>query len=131
MSKLVRDGVEAHIRAAGGAHVTFSGAHPDRRLPLLFSKLLEEAGEWLGAEGREERLKELGDLVEVIWALGEIEGIEGDEILMQAFGKRRERGRFERLMVMSVELGPAHEVAEAISRSTTGRGLGDGPWYSG
>lgn len=135
MSKLVRDGVPDFLQKAG-AHIEFTEALPDMREPLVFSKLLEEAGEWLSSRTRDERLKELGDLMEVIWALGEIDGIGSTEILQQAHGKHRARGGFENLAVMSVELGddPAARVrgaSKAHFATASERPVGDGPWYSG
>lgn len=102
MAKLVRDGTEAAL-AGRNPRIAFDAAPSHQRTELTFAKLLEEAGEWLMAEGRDQRLKELGDLQEVVWALGEVDGISETEIAMQATEKRRVRGGFSDLCVMRVE----------------------------
>lgn len=105
MDKLVRDGVPEFLKEQG-THITFRKAKKRERIDLLFTKLLEEAGEWLTARDEDQRLKELGDLQEVIWALAKIDGITPEAILLQAHKKQTLRGNFDELQVMGVELGP-------------------------
>lgn len=108
MSKLVRDGVEESL-AGRTARVVFRSAPESERRWLLFSKLLEEAGEWLLSGSNAERIRELGDIQEVIWALGEVDGIEQAEIIIQASEKRRERGSFSELAIMCIEIDDEHD----------------------
>ena len=132
MSKLVRDRTPEFLEGKG-THIEFGTAPEEQRHVLLLGKLLEEAGEWLAAGGREARLKELGDLTEIIWAMGEADGIDRTEVLMQAHGKREARGSFDLLRTMNVELGSSDQQASRIlSRAEDASyGRGDGPWYSG
>jgi predicted house-cleaning noncanonical NTP pyrophosphatase (MazG superfamily) len=132
MRKLVRDKMEEFLEDKG-AEIKYVKAPEEERDQLLFSKLIEELLEWMTAEGRENRLKELGDMQEVIWAMGSMEGIEATEILQQAHGKNKARGGFEKLIVMTVELDSDNlKVPNIISSITpVDRPLGDGPWYSG
>ena len=128
--KLVRDETEAALKGKN-PHVVFDEAPPDQREGLLFSKLLEEACEWLCGRDREQRLKELGDLTEVLWALGEIDGIQPGEIVTQAAMKREARGGFSRLALLKVETGDEPARPEPVHRGDWYRGVGDGPLYSG
>lgn len=105
MEKLVRDGVPEFLKEQG-THVTYKQAHEADRTGLLYAKLLEEIGELLTARDDEQKLKELGDLQEVIWALGEVNGITSEQILLQALKKQNLRGGFEELHVLGIELGP-------------------------
>ena len=132
MSKLVRDRTPEFLQRKG-THIEFHTAPEEQRHVLLLGKLLEEAGEWLAASGREARLKELGDLTEIIWAMGEADGIDRTEILMQAHGKREARGSFDLLRTMNVELGSDKPsvTQRILTRADASYGRGDGPWYSG
>jgi predicted house-cleaning noncanonical NTP pyrophosphatase (MazG superfamily) len=103
MSKLIRDGSKQFLESKHTEIVYEQAGPADRRL-LLFSKLLEEAGEWLNARDKEQALKELGDLTEIIWALGEIDDIPAIEITSQAASKQRLRGGFDELWVMKVDV---------------------------
>jgi predicted house-cleaning noncanonical NTP pyrophosphatase (MazG superfamily) len=131
MGKLVRDRTR-EVLEPQNPRIVFGRVMNDQRRGLLFSKLLEEAGEWLCANDREQKLKELADLAEVIWALGEMDGIGQAEIVLHASGKRAARGGFDELLVMTVETGG--EPTPTPQPTTThifSSPAGDGPWYSG
>lgn len=137
MRKLVRDKMEEFLEDKG-ASIKYVKAEPHERPTLLFNKLIEELLEWVSASDRDARLKELGDLQEIIWAMGKSDNIESTEILQQAHGKQKARGGFDELIVMTVEL-ESEEVEssrrEKVLRDSglinDGRPIGDGPWYSG
>lgn len=61
---------------------------------LLVAKAHEEAQELAEAKTDEERLTELGDMVEVAFALGQLYGFTRTQIVQAAAEKRHERGGF-------------------------------------
>lgn len=122
MKKLVRSGTEKSLEGKN-PQVKFARCVATRQ--LLFAKLLEEASEWSLATNREQHLMELGDIQEVLWALGEMDGIDRTEIALQAANKRAALGEFDSCMTIELEQPKASSIA---SVSYSG---GDGPWYSG
>lgn len=131
--KLVRDKLPEIL--GEDLAVEFGNAHPGAASRLLIAKLLEEAGELLCADSRNGRLKELGDLQEVIWAIAELNAITSQEVLLQAMGKREARGGFRDLRTMEVvrpeERSQAQESSGTFACRDDDRPIGDGPWYSG
>ena len=91
--KLVRDRIPEIIRSHGDTAVTrvltkeeFAGA--------LREKLLEEVGELRAARTQEELMGEVADMLEVLEALLEHEGITWDEVTAVQSHKREKRGGF-------------------------------------
>lgn len=125
--KLVRDKqpeLLPHMR------VEYSTAPPPRIRPMLLQKLLEEVGELVAANGQEDVLKELGDIQEVLWALGERSGITREQIMLQAYGKLEGRGGFTKAVTMEcVKAGTAPTPVPSDNRSDYGTYGGVG--YSG
>lgn len=94
-NKLVRDKIPEIITAAGGA--------PEMRIlddaeykKFLRLKLVEEAGETNAAKTRDDVVKELGDVLEVMEAVMKNEGISREEVEALKAKRRDERGGFEK-----------------------------------
>ena len=93
--KLIRDRIPELMDADGvryGVDVLDDAAF---RVALL-EKLVEEAGEVRAAEGRSERVIELADVLEVVEALLEVEGVGWDEVRGVQVERRASRGGFQR-----------------------------------
>lgn len=103
MPKLVRDGSKEHVEQHNPKIVFSKADRSDRRI-LLHGKAIEESLEWFMAEDKVQRVKELGDLMEVLWAMCEADDVNPAEMMLQAMGKRELRGKFETLWMMKVEL---------------------------
>jgi predicted house-cleaning noncanonical NTP pyrophosphatase (MazG superfamily) len=134
MPKLIRDKTKEFLEKRN-PRVVFKRAQESQRMGLLYAKLLEEVGEYMTTVGREGALKELGDIQEIIWALGEMDDITSIEIWTQAQAKRNVRGSFDDLVTMEVEIDD-EEPGPMVTPRGGGygpdhRSLGDGPWYSG
>lgn len=134
--KLVRDETPGILKA-NDPQIIFEKAPEMDRTFLLIQKLLEEVGELNAAMTTEEKLKELGDIQEVLWAFGKKDGISEMAIFMQAQSKRSARGEFDDLQVMKVQTADERpKVAEREPPVTSYvntydyRGW-DGPGYSG
>lgn len=94
-NKLVRDKIPEIITAAGGT--------PEVRIlddaeykKFLRLKLVEEAGETNAAKTRDDMVKELGDVLEVMEAVMKNEGISREEVEVLQVQRREERGGFEK-----------------------------------
>jgi len=89
----VRDKVPDTIRAAGGdPHTALLG---DEEYDLaLQSNLHEEIAKLLAAP-EDERIEELADVVEVLYALAEHYGIDWDAVESVGVTKKHEKGGFE------------------------------------
>ena len=74
----------------------------DREVPhLLRLKLMEEAGEVVGARNRAELLEELADVLEVIRCLADGAGVTLAEVDTLASVKRHRLGGFDGLFVLT------------------------------
>ena len=91
--KLVRDNIPDIIKQNGEEPITKILSEEDYKKELE-KKLLEECKEVLEAKD-EERIEELADLLEVILALGKIEGKTFEDIINVCEQKRVKRGAFE------------------------------------
>ncbi len=93
--KLIRDRIPELMDADGVRYeVAVLDDHAFRA--ALLAKLEEEAAEARAAAGREERVKELADVLEVLEAVLAAEGIEWDEVRTAQQARREARGGFER-----------------------------------
>lgn len=101
--KLVRDGIPGVIEAKGERPVyrTLAAAEfPD----ALRDKLREEIGELLAARNPEEVTGELADVLEVLMAIANDQGLRWEEIEIARQKKRADRGGFEqRVFLEKVE----------------------------
>jgi predicted house-cleaning noncanonical NTP pyrophosphatase (MazG superfamily) len=96
--KLVRDRIP-ELAAGNGQPGAFHQADPDEYGRLLRDKLLEEAAEAVGAPGPAELLDELGDVLQVLYALASQAGYSPAEIECARARKARTRGSFTRRVV--------------------------------
>jgi predicted house-cleaning noncanonical NTP pyrophosphatase (MazG superfamily) len=96
--KLVRDRIP-ELAAGAGQPGAFSLATEADYGRLLRDKLLEEAAEAAGAPGPAELLEELGDVLQVLYALASQAGYSPAEIECARARKARTRGAFTRRVV--------------------------------
>ncbi len=100
-NKLVRDKIPNIIERGGDRPVvrTLNAGAYERALKR---KLQEEVAEFVESG----RVEELADVLEVVYALAEVEGMDRDRLEAMWKKKRRERGGFERRIFL-VEVQPA------------------------
>lgn len=100
--KLVRDKIhELHARGKLGPHPSgadrnrqvFRKATPEEHRLLLYMKLAEEVGEIVSAMTHEQRMDELGDLEDLIYAIKAFEGHSSADI-KRRWAKKRHFGGF-------------------------------------
>lgn len=94
VGKLVRDKTPEFIRAKGGDPIIMI-ANKDECGSRLRMKLLEEAGEFLTADG-DKALDELADVLEVIYSLTLHMGASLYELENRRLDKRADRGGFDK-----------------------------------
>ena len=97
--KLVRDKIAEFVMKERGEVLNTRVATPEEYLQLLKNKLVEESQEVLEANTKEELAEELADLLEVIRAISQREGII-DELFKKREAKFLERGGFENGIVL-------------------------------
>ena len=93
--KLIRDRIP-ELMDADGVRYQVDVLDDAAFRAALLEKLVEEAGEVRVAEGRSERVKELADVLEVVEALLEVEGVGWDEVRGVQEERRASRGGFQR-----------------------------------
>jgi predicted house-cleaning noncanonical NTP pyrophosphatase (MazG superfamily) len=93
--KLVRDRIP-ELAGAGGQLVAFRQATGAEFGRLLRAKLVEEAAEAAGAPGPAELLEELGDILQVLYALASQAGLEPAAIECARARKARTHGVYTR-----------------------------------
>jgi predicted house-cleaning noncanonical NTP pyrophosphatase (MazG superfamily) len=96
--KLVRDRIP-DLATGAGQPAAFSQATEAEYGRLLRDKLLEEAAEAAGAPGPAELLEELGDVLQVLYALATQAGLEAAAIECARARTARTRGAFTRRVV--------------------------------
>lgn len=95
VEKLIRDNLPDIMRKKGiGIHERFMDE--EEFLVKLKDKLLEEAAEVKNAQNLEELIEELGDMLEVIYTLAQLNGISIDEIEKARMAKRHTKGGFDK-----------------------------------
>lgn len=98
-NKLVRDSIPEMI-AAKGERVSAYLASADELSDLLKRKVIEEAFEVGAAANTNDLLEELGDILDVLEALCTVSGTDLETVRQWAEDKRRERGGFQRGVVL-------------------------------
>ncbi len=98
--KLVRDKIAEFVLKERGEILNTRVASPEEYLQLLKNKLVEEAREVLKANTKEELAEELGDLLEVIRAIGVNQEINDNDLFNKREAKFLERGGFEAGVVL-------------------------------
>jgi predicted house-cleaning noncanonical NTP pyrophosphatase (MazG superfamily) len=92
MGKLVRDRIPDLIRASGREpSIRVLDGEEYRR--ALHAKLTEESRE-LQSAAESDRLEEMADVLEVLLALGELDGVGLEEVAERAAEKKLDRGGF-------------------------------------
>ncbi|WP_368505208.1 phosphoribosyl-ATP pyrophosphohydrolase [Alkalihalophilus sp. As8PL] len=102
-NKLVRDRIPEIIERSGKGFRTeiLDTQGYDQQLR---EKLKEEMNELLEATSRKDVVEEMADLLEVVYALGSIHGVQPDEIQQVRMRKQSERGGFsDRIFLIDVE----------------------------
>lgn len=92
-NKLVRDRIPEIIEGNGEIAVTRILDEAEYKLELE-KKLLEECNEVLSAIRHDERIEELADVLEVLGAIGALEGADLEKIISVMNSKREKRGGF-------------------------------------
>ena len=93
-NKLVRDLVVTHCEEQG-CKLEVRLLDKAEHVQELLAKLVEEATEVAQAQSREERIKELGDLLEVFQTLLSLEEISSEDVEEARQKKRAKKGGFE------------------------------------
>jgi predicted house-cleaning noncanonical NTP pyrophosphatase (MazG superfamily) len=96
--KLVRDRIP-ELATSNGQPVAFHQADPAEYGRLLREKLLEEAAEAASASSPAKLLEELGDVLQVLYALASQAGYSPAEIECARARKARTRGSFTRRVI--------------------------------
>ena len=97
--KLVRDRIPEIMDGAGVGYEVGT-LEPDAFREALLAKVVEEAEELREAASRGEVVKEIADVFEVLDALMALEGIDAGEVREVQAARRRDRGGFERRLVL-------------------------------
>jgi predicted house-cleaning noncanonical NTP pyrophosphatase (MazG superfamily) len=97
-NKLVRDRIPEIIEASGNTAVTETLDRDAFRRALL-DKLLEEANELIQSSGRD-IASEAADVLEVVEALCELQGISMNEVASRKAEKLLARGAFKRRILL-------------------------------
>ncbi|MDQ0195460.1 nucleoside triphosphate pyrophosphohydrolase [Paenibacillus wynnii] len=102
-NKLVRDGIPKLITSQGKAFNT-RRLDAEEYLRELRTKLTEECNEYFAAGSDKEAIEELADMIEVILALAEAHGSDGETLERIRAKKAEQRGGFnERVFLLDVE----------------------------
>lgn len=96
--KLVRDRIPEIITNNGEKPITRVLSNEEYKIELE-NKLLEECREVINSS-KDERIEELADLLEVMIALGKIEGKTLEEILIVRESKKIKRGGFDKMIYL-------------------------------
>jgi len=104
--KLVRDRIP-ELASSNGQLAAFHQADPAEYARLLRAKLLEEAHEAASAAGPAELLEELGDVLQVLYALASQAGLEPAEIECARARKARTHGTYTRRILWQPATAPA------------------------
>jgi predicted house-cleaning noncanonical NTP pyrophosphatase (MazG superfamily) len=115
VEKLIRDRLPQIMRAAG-LSVFERTLNAEEYLAALRDKLVEEAQEGAAARDREDVRYELGDVLEVVRALAQAQGITMEEVEAARLDKRARRGGFEGAIYNEAIEAP--EGTEALSYYT-------------
>jgi predicted house-cleaning noncanonical NTP pyrophosphatase (MazG superfamily) len=104
--KLVRNRIPEQV-TGNGQPGAFHQADLAEYGRLLRDKLLEEAAEAASAPGPAELLEELGDVLQVLYALASQAGLEPAEIECARACKARTHGTYTRRILWQPAAGPA------------------------
>lgn len=94
-NKLVRDEITKIIENDGEIPITRILSSDEYKIEL-YKKLKEECNEVLEAKTQKETIGELADVLEIIKAIAELNGVGLESVIETANQKRLKRGGFER-----------------------------------
>lgn len=97
--KLVRDKIKDIIEENGEKPIIRILNEEDYKNEL-FKKLNEETNELLNAKTKDEISEECSDVLEVLFAIASLEGMNEEEIMKLKNLKRNKRGAFEKRMFL-------------------------------
>lgn len=95
-NKLVRDNIPTIIEEQGKKPITEKIRNDEEYLEYLGKKLVEESKEYCESK----QLEELIDLMEIISSILNLEGIAFSEFEKKRLTKKRERGGFEKKILL-------------------------------
>ncbi|MBO8162086.1 MAG: nucleoside triphosphate pyrophosphohydrolase [Brevibacillus sp.] len=98
-NKLIRDRIPEIIAASGKRYAT-SVLSDDEYLVKLREKCREELNEYNSAQSDQERLEELADLLEVVYALARVHGASPRDLEEIRRSKAEKRGGFEKKLLL-------------------------------
>jgi predicted house-cleaning noncanonical NTP pyrophosphatase (MazG superfamily) len=108
LKKLIRDLIPEIFQKAN-ISLNYHIMSDEQYLKKLKEKLQEETLEVIEASSKEELIEEMGDLLEVIYALAKLQDIELNEVEKVRLQKKKVNGAFEnRLYAESIELESSH-----------------------
>jgi len=90
-NKLVRDKIPQEINGKEGRKANYKILHDDEYKKELDKKLFEEANEFI----EEHSIEELGDLMEVIFAIMKSENITIEQVEESRIAKKNKKGGFK------------------------------------
>ncbi len=93
--KLVRDNIPTLIESKGGKVVTHIAEDKEYEEKLI-EKLDEEVIEY----NSDRTIEELADILEVVYAIGEYQGVDKDTLEEMRLKKREARGGFEQRIIL-------------------------------
>jgi predicted house-cleaning noncanonical NTP pyrophosphatase (MazG superfamily) len=130
-SKLVRDLVPRLIESRGERAVTLR-VPPEYAFRLMKQKLVEEALEVLNAQGQNDTLSELADVLEVVSSLAQQAGEDLAGVSERAGVKRQSRGGFDsRVVLLRTQALSMDDARMQASSGTAGQDLdreSESPW---
>ena len=106
-NKLVRDKIPEKIKNNGEVPYTRVLSDEEFRIELE-KKLLEECNEVLKAVSLDERVEELADVLEVLCAIGALEGKDLDSIISVMKSKHEKRGGFSQKIFLALNQSKVH-----------------------
>lgn len=98
-NKLVRNNIPEIIRKKGQTP-TCRKAEPGERRNYAVQKLWEEVGEYVDAKTRAEKIRELGDILEVVRLLCKVDKIFFKAVENERKKKAKERGTFDEWVIL-------------------------------
>jgi len=109
VKKLVRNQIPSVIKSDGRVPAfTLETDHNVRR-GLLHSKLNEEWHEFVFARSASDKIEELADLIEVVFAAAQLDDININDLLTVAAQKRSELGGFDNYVVLTIPVPQKEE----------------------
>ncbi|WP_067843109.1 nucleoside triphosphate pyrophosphohydrolase [Amphibacillus sediminis] len=101
-NKLIRDKIPALLEEKQTSYQIEKIRKDDRFEQVLRKKLTEEVAEFLAANEKAERLEEIADIIEVLYALAQLDHVQPNQVEQIRQDKKLERGGFDqRLFLVS------------------------------